>query len=206
MVKKILCMSPILLLLLSTAFPQGRGGGKGGGRAQDQEQIQGQGRGQGQGQVMDSGSRQAKGQPADAQKERTRIKTTQQQRDQIRSCDKLADDVRKQAQAMAKNSEKKMNHGQLVKQQVHMRNQLRKMEQEQERLVKGLDVNQQQAWREQIRDMNRLQQRMQAHQQQMDEDLRGTPEATRVAERAREMERTMHAWRSVYGILSSQAE
>jgi hypothetical protein len=44
------------------------------------------------------------------------------------------------------------------------------------------------------------------HQQQMDEELKGNPDAKRVTERAREMERTMNEWRNQYRVLSSQAE
>ena len=49
-------------------------------------------------------------------------------------------------------------------------------------------------------------QQLNLHQQQMDDELKGNPDAKRVAERAREMERTMNEWRKQYGILSSQAE
>lgn len=196
MLKRTLVIFPILLLMLSIAFPQGKGGGKGGGS--------GQGQGQGQGRVMGQG--QGGGQQTNAQMEQKRIKATKQQRDQIRSCNMLADDVRKQARKMAKDSGKKLNHGQLVQQQTHIRNQLRQIEQEQERLMNGLDKNQQQAWQEQIRNMNQLRQQMNVHQQQMDDELKGNPDARRVAERAREMERTMNEWKKQYGVLSSQAE
>lgn len=80
------------------------------------------------------------------------------------------------------------------------------MEQEHEQLMNGLDANQQQAWQEQIRNMNQLRQQLNLHQQQMDDELKGNPDAKRVAERAREMERTMNEWRKQYGVLSSQAE
>lgn len=152
------------------------------------------------------GQGQGGGQQTNAQMEQKRIKATKQQRDQIRSCNMLADDVRKQARKMAKDSGKKLNHGQLVQQQTHIRNQLRQIEQEQERLMNGLDKNQQQAWQEQIRNMNQLRQQMNVHQQQMDDELKGNPDARRVAERAREMERTMNEWKKQYGVLSSQAE
>jgi len=138
--------------------------------------------------------------------EHKRIKATKQQRDQIRSCDKLADDIRKQTRKMAKDSGKKDNYGQLNQQQVHIRNQIRKMEQEHEQLINGLDATQQQAWQEQIRNMNQLRQQLNLQQQQMDDELKGNPDPKRVAERAREMERTTNEWRKQYGILSSQAE
>jgi len=117
MLKKSLIVFPIFLLLLSTAFPQGKGGG-GGGQGQGQGMGQGQGQGMGQGQ----GQGQGGGQATNAQMEHKRIKATEQQRDQIRSCDKLADDIRKQTRKMAKDSGKNLNPGQLNQQQVHVRN------------------------------------------------------------------------------------
>ena len=207
MLKKSLIVFPIFLLLLSTAFPQGKGGGGGGkGQGQGMGQGQGQGVGQGQGQGMGQGQGQGGGQATNAQMEHKRIKATEQQRDQIRSCDKLADDIRKQTRKMAKDSGKNLNPGQLNQQQVHVRNQIRKMEQEHEQLMNGLDANQRQAWQEQIRNMNQLRQQLNLHQQQMDDELKGNPDAKRVAERAREMERTMNEWKKQYGVLSSQAE
>ena len=158
----------------------------------------------GQGQMMGQG--QGGQQATNAQMEHKRIKATTQQRDQIRSCDKLADDIRKQTRKMAKDSGKNLNPGQLNQQQVHVRNQIRKMEQEHEQLMNGLDANQRQAWQEQIRNMNQLHQQLNLHQQQMDDELKGNPDAKRVAERAREMERTMNEWRKQYSVLSSQAE
>ena len=152
------------------------------------------------------GQRQGGAQAGNAQMEHKRVKATKQQRDQIRSCDKLADDIRKQTRKMAKDSAKNLNPGQLNQQQVHVRNQIRKMEQEHERLMNGLDANQQQAWQEQIRNMNQLRQQLDLHQQQMDNELKGNPDAKRVTERAGEMERTMNEWRKQYGILSSQTE
>lgn len=206
MFKKSLMALPIILLLLPTAFPQGKGGGKGGGGGQSQGQGQGRVQGQGQGQVMGQGQGQGGGQATNAQIEHKRIKATKQQRDQIRSCDKLADEVRKQARKMSKDSGKMLNQGQLTQQQAHMRNQIRQMEQEHERLMNGMDANQQQAWQEQIRNMNQLRQQLNLQQQQMEDEAKGNPDAKRIAEHARAMERTMNEWRKHYGVLSSQAE
>ena len=198
MLKKFLISIPIFLLLLTPVFPQGKGGGKGGARGQSP------GQGQGQGQAM--GQRQNGGQSANTPMKRKRIKITRQQQQQIRSCDKLADSIRKQARKMAKGSGKNLNPGQLNQQQVHLRNQIRQMEQEHERLMNGLDANQKQAWQEQIRKMNQLQQQLNTHQQEMDNGLKGNPDAKRYAGQAREMEQTMNEWRKQYSFLSSSAE
>jgi hypothetical protein len=91
----------VMLLSLSFAFPQGRGGRQGG---------QGSGRGQGGGFGRRQGSEQGQinrnPQAGAAQAEHRRIKTTERQKEQIRSCSKLAEAVRKQAGKMAKNSGK----------------------------------------------------------------------------------------------------
>jgi hypothetical protein len=205
MLKKSLLLFPVFLLLLPTAFPQGKGGG-GGGQGQGQGQGQSQNQSQRQVQGMGQGQGQGGTQSGSAQMEQKRIKATKQQRDQIRSCDKLADDVGKQARKMAKDSTKKLDPGQLNQQQVHIRNQVRKMDQEHEQLMNGLDATQQQSWQEQIRNMNQLRQQLNLQQQQMDDELKGNPDPKRIAERAREMERTTNEWRKQYSVLSSQAE
>lgn len=114
MLKKSLIVFPVFLLLQSTAFPQGKGGG--GGKGQGQGQGQGQGMGQGQGVGQGQGQGQGGGQATNAQMEHKRIKATKQQRDQIRSCDRLADNIRKQTRKMAKDSGKNLNPGQLNQQ------------------------------------------------------------------------------------------
>jgi hypothetical protein len=192
MVKKSLMVFPIFLLLLATAFPQGRGGGKGGG--------QGQGMGQGQGRGKGGG------QSANGTMDRERIHATQQQQDQIRSCDNLADGIRKQARKMAKNAGNNFNTDRLTQEQAQIRDQVRQMDQQHAQLINGLDATQQQAWQEPIHNMNQLRQQMNLHQQQMEDELKGNPDAKRVAERAREMERTMNDWRKQYGALASQTE
>ncbi len=198
MAKKSLILFSLLLLSLPAAFPQGRGGGKG----------QGSGRGQGQGQQM--GGNQGQGQPGmqggNSQMDRKRIHATQQQRDQIRGCDRLADGIRKQARKMAQTSGNKFNADVANQQQSQIREQLRSMEQEHERLMNGLDAAQQQAWQEQIRNMNQSRQKLNLQQQQMDDELKGNRDPARIAARAKEMERTMETWRNQYRVLSSQAE
>ncbi len=58
--------------------------------------------------------------------------------------------------------------------------------------MNGLDAGQQQAWQEQIRSMNQLRQQPNLRPQQMDDELKGNPDAARASERAREIERTMN--------------
>lgn len=157
----------------------------------------GQGQGQGQGHPGMSGG--------DSQMERKRIHATQQQRDQIRDCDKLADGIRKQARKMSQASGKKFNAEEANQQHSQIRNQLQAMEKEHERLMNGLDAGQQQAWQEQIRNMNRYREQLKVQQQQMEAELQNNPDPRRVAEQAKEMERTMNNWRNQYRVLSSEA-
>ena len=196
--KKSLILFSLFLLSLPTVFPQRRGGGQGQGSGLGQGQGQKQGLGQGQGQGgMQTGSAQA---------ERKRIHTTTQQRDQIRSCDKLADGIRKQARTMAKSSGSKFNPDEAIRQQSQIRDQIKAMEQEHERLMGGLDANQQTAWQEQIRNMNQSRQQINLQQEHMEGALKNNPDPKRVAERAKEMEKTMQDWRNQYAVLSSQIE
>jgi hypothetical protein len=200
MAKRSLILFPIFLLVISTGFSQGRGGRQGQGQGQSANQRQGQGQLQGQGQ----GQRGVQAGSADM--EHKRIKATQQQRDQIRSCDKLADGIRKQARKMAKASGNKYNAEEATRQRNQIREQFTAMEQEHDRLVNGLDSNQQQAWQEQVRTMNQLRQEVHSQLLQMNNEMGMTqPDAKRIAERAREIERNMNSWRKQYNSLSSQA-
>jgi hypothetical protein len=198
MPKRSLILFPIFLLVISAGFSQGRGGKQGQGQGSNQGQGQGQWQGQSQG--------QGNAQTGSADMERKRIQATQQQRDQIRSCDKLADGIRKQARKMAQTSGSKFNVDETNRQQNQIREQFMAMEQEHERLMNGLDSNQQLAWQEQIKSMNQLRQEVHSQLKQMDAETRSTqPDAERVAERAREIERNMNNWRKEYNSLSSQA-
>jgi hypothetical protein len=194
MLKKILMALPIFLLMFSTGFAQGRGGRQGGQRGQQQGQGSGQG-GWGTGQAG-SGTMQQK-----------RIRTTQQQRDQISSCNKLADGIQKQARKMAQMSGNKFNVGEAKKQRAQIQNKLRTMEQEHQQLMNGLDATQNQAWQEQIRNMNQSRQRLNLQLKQMDTELdSANPDSKQITERAKEMERTMNNWRKEYRTLASQAD
>lgn len=207
MLKKTLVPLALLALLLPLAFPQGRGGG--GGRGQGGGQ--GQGQGQRQGQVMGQGSGQGSGQygaqSGDSQGDQKRIRITSQQRQQIRTCDKTADGLRKQARKMSQAGGKKFNAPEANQQQSQIREGLRTMEQEQTRLMNGLDPTQQQALQERVRNMNQFREQMDVQTRQMDKELASpNPDAKRVAERAQEMERVMNNWRKEYKALSSVVE
>jgi len=204
MLKKTLIFLPILLLVLATAFPQGRGGSRGG--SQGQGQGQGQRGNQGVGQGSGQGRYDNRGQGGSVTMEQKRVHATQQQRKQIQSCNKIADGIRKQAREMAQAKEGNFKAAKAIQQQSQIRNQLKNMEQEHAQLMNGLDPAQNQAWQEEIRNMNQFRQRLNEQMKHVDDELGSpNPDAKRVAERAREMEQIMNNWRKEYNTLSSQA-
>jgi hypothetical protein len=193
MLKKALIVFPVFLLVFSTAFSQGRGGGQG--RPQGQRQSQGQGGVWGSGQT------------GVGQMEQKRIHTTRQQRDQIHSCNKLADGIQKQARKMAQASGNQFSADEIGQQQNQIQNQVRTMEKEHEQLVNGLNSTQNQAWREQIHSMNQYSQQLNLQLQQMDTELKSAnPDSKQIKERAKEMEKIMNNWRKEYNTISAQAD
>jgi hypothetical protein len=197
MMKKVAVLFSIILLAAATALAGGGGGGQG------QGQGSGQGKGQGQGQQQGQGDTQAGRGDMDQQ----RIHATKEQRDQIRTCSKQADEIGKQVRKMAQTSDKKFNADEAQQQRDRIQTQLRVMEQEHERLMNGLDPNQQQTFKEQIQNMNRLRQQTRSEFQQMNSELEpANPNAARIKERAREMEQTMKDWSKEYQTLHSQTQ
>jgi len=206
MLKKSLILFSMVFLSLAVAFAQGRGGGKGqgGGQGQGQGQAMGQGSGQGgsQGQGQGQGT-----QSGDTQRDQKRTRITTQQRQQVQTCDKSADGLRKQARKMSQASGKKFNAAEANQQQSQIREGLRAMEQEQERLMNGLDPSQKQALQQRIGNMNQFREQMNVQTRLMDQELASpNADAQRVAERAQEMERIMNNWRKEYKALSSEVE
>jgi hypothetical protein len=199
MLKKSLIYFSLLVLLLPLTFAQGRGGGGGQGQGAGMSQGQGHGQGASQGQYGT--------QAGDTQRDQDRIRVTSQQRDQIRTCDKLADGLRKGARTMSKSGGSKFNAAEARQQQNQIRENLRTMQQEHERLMSGLDSSQQQALQERIRNMNQAREQMNVQMQDMDKELASpNPDAKRVTERAQEMERIMNTWRNEYKAVSAETE
>ena len=184
--KKATVLISIFLLAATVGFAQGRGGRQGQ-RGQGQGSMQGQRQGQQQSQ---GGMQTGRGDI-----DQKRINATKQQRDQINTCSKQADDIRKQARKMAQTSEKKFNANEARQQSNQIRNQTKAMEQEHERLINSLDANQRNAWQEHVQNMNHSHQKVRSQLQRLESELNGpNPDAARVAERAREMEQTMKEW------------
>jgi hypothetical protein len=202
--KRMLAFVSIGVFIVASAFAQGRGGsggGQRGGQGSGQGQVQGQGIDQGQWQ----GQQQGRSQAGNTQMQQERIKATKQQREQMNTCSKQADSLRKQVRTMARTSDKKFNGDEARRQRDQIQNQLQAMEQEHERLMNGLDSSQQQAFKEQIQNMNRLRRETHSELQRMNSELEpANPNASGVKERAREMEQIMEEWTKQYQALHSQ--
>jgi hypothetical protein len=188
MVRKAFVLIATLLSATVIAFPQGRGGGQGGGN--QQRSMQG-GAQSGHG-GMQTGTGQG-------QMDRDRIRLNNQQRDQIRTCDRLADGVRKQARTMAKSSGNKADKGQLLQERDQLRDQVRAMEQEHVRLMNNMDPTQQRQWQERLNAMNQYRDQVHNQLQQIDDTFQSAdPDFKGAAKRAREMERIVSRWQKEY--------
>ena len=189
-------MIALLCTALPLAFPQGRGGQGGGGQSS--------GQGQGQGQQGRSGG--SDGGYGNTDRERDRVHVSQQQRDQVKSCDRSADAVRDQARKMGNLGQGGgFNAGKARQGRDQLQEQVRAMQKEHQRLMQGLNPGQQQALESHVRNMNRLQERLNTHMQNMNGELgKDAPDAKRVAEQAREVERVSQEWREQYRAIQSR--
>ncbi len=182
----------IPVVILSTALPYAWSQGKGGqgGRSQQSGQPQGQQRGP-------SGSERSYG---TIERERDRVLVSHQQRDQLRTCDRSADAVRDQARQMGKYGQGAgFNADKARQDRDRLQEQVRTMQQEHERLMQGLNPGQQQALESHVRNLNRLQERLNTRMENLNGELgKADPDAKRVAEQAREMERVSKEWREQY--------
>jgi len=193
MKKKSLILFSLFLVTAFNLLAQGRGGAQGRSGAQGQQAGRDQPAG-----------RQSKPQERGAGNQQ-HARASTRQRDQIRTCDQQADKIRKQMRKMAQTPSQKFNADQARQQWNQLQQQIRAMEQEHERLMNGLDANQQQAWQEEIRNMNRLREQLRTAMQQMNSELGSSnPDPAGVAERAREMEQFMQEWRKQYHALYAQ--
>lgn len=191
--KKYLIFLTIFLLASVAAYPQ-RGRGAGGGRSQqDNQNPQG---------GMQGGMQSGNG---ETDRQQTRIDS--RQREQIKECSSSADNVRKQARDMAKNSEKQFKAGETRENFSRMQEQIKTMEQQHTRLMQGMGPEQQEAFKGQIQNMNQLQSRLENQVRQMNETLgEANPDGARVSTRAREIEKTMNEYKQQYNTLASQSD
>jgi outer membrane murein-binding lipoprotein Lpp len=207
--KKYMILLSIVLLTAVAAYPQ-RGGG-GGGRGSGGSGGWGQGGQQGQyGQGGQQGQQGQQGgmQSGNGQTERERARINSRQRQQLGECSKSADGLRKQARDMAKKSGgKNFNAGEARQQFSKLQEQVQTMNQEHEQLMQGMDAGQQEALQSRIRSMNRLQTQLKEQVRQMNSELEpADPDARRIREQARKMEKTMEELKKQYNTMASQSD
>ena len=178
----------MMLLAASVAWGQGKGKGSQAAKGQGQRQQQ-------------AGAQQGQG-----DKDRDRVRATAQQRDQLKNCDRSAEAIRNRARQMAKDAGRSgFNPDQVRRGQQQIREQLAAMNREHERLMQGLNKGQEQAFQAHLTNMERARERINTQLQAMDQELsRPQPEGKRVAEQARDMERTMNEWQKQYRAVQSK--
>lgn len=181
MMRRTLVVAVILCVGMSLGWAQGRGGqaAKKGGQAPS---------GQGQ-----------RGAGA-TERDRDRVRASREQMDQVRACDRSAQEVRNRARRLAAGtSDASFDADRTRTEWDQLRERVRLMQQEHERLMQGLSDEQRQALQERIRTVNELRERTMAEMQRIDQELgRSRPEGRQIAERAREMERAARELQQQY--------
>lgn len=191
---RIIAFAAVLALAAPLSFAQGRGQGGGAQKGQGAGQAQGQQKGRG-------GPEMGKG-----KMDRDRIRATDQQRDQLRTCDQAMDRVRQRARDMAKmGTGAKFNAEQARQQHSQLRNELRAMEQEHERLMNGLSEGQKKAMEERHRNMEQIHSRIENRMQEMNQNLgQSTPDGKHFTERARALEQDMKLFQKQHRAMQNE--
>jgi len=120
--------------------------------------------------------------------------------DQVRACDRSAQEVRNRARRLAAGtSGSSFDADRTRREWDQLRERVRFMQQEHERLMQGLSDEQRQALQERIRTMNELRERALAEMQSIDQELsRPRPDGRQLAERTRAMERAARELQQQY--------
>jgi hypothetical protein len=178
----------MILVAVSIAWGQGKGKGSQAAKGQGQRQQQ-------------AGAQQGQG-----DMDRDRVRATAQQRDQLQGCDRSAEAIRTRARQMAKDAGGSgFKPDQIRREQQQIREQLAAMSREQERLMQGFNKGQAQAFQAHLRNMERAKERINTQLQALDQELsQPQPRGKKVAERAREIDRTMNEWQKQYGAMQSR--
>ncbi len=190
------------VVLAAAPLAVAQGGGQGsrgqGGRPQ--------GQGHGQGQQQGAGGMQQGRGDMDQTRTRQRIHATDQQRHQFRTCTQSQDRVRTQAHDMAHLAKRQGASSDDARQmREQLREQVRTMQQEHQRLMQGLSGEQQTAARSQIREMERVHSRLRVRMDELDRAVDADPyRAQDVAKQAREVERAMKEWQKQHRKLGDE--
>jgi chromosome segregation ATPase len=203
MSKRALIFAAALLLAAApVVVAQGRGGKGGGG------QHQGQPSGQ-QGQQPDMGQRggqQGQGQQqGTGAQQRQQIHATNQQRGQYENCTQSSDRVRTQAHKMADAAKGGgANNAEFREQHQQLRNEIRTMQQENERFMNGLSDEQRAGMQDRTRSMDQARDRLNNRMQQLDEEIaKPEPDRKRIGAHVTEVEKAMKEWQKQYRNMGS---
>jgi predicted nucleic acid-binding Zn-ribbon protein len=194
--KKFTIFFSLFILTAAAAYPFGRGGGAGrggnGGNGRNGNFQQGQ---------------QGGNQNGGGETNRYQKRINSQQRKQLGECSGIADGIRTQARTMSRNGGKNFNTDNARQQFSRIRERLQTMDKQHSRLMQGLSAEQQQAFQKNIREMNRLQLQLNNQLREMDSELApANPDAKKVTDRARKIERTMNDWKKQYNTIEDQSE
>ncbi len=193
----------LLLAAAPVVVAQGHGQGGGGQRQRPPSGQQGQrpdmsqrGGQQGQGQGQQQGTRD---------QQRQRIHATDQQRGQYENCTQSADRVRTQARKMADAAKGGgANNAEFRQQHQQLRQEIRTMQQENDRFMNGLSDEQRAGMQDRIRNMDQARDRVNNRMQQLDDELaKPEPDRKRIREHATEMDKAMKEWQKQYRNMGS---
>lgn len=142
----------------------------------------------------------------DRDRDRLRIHATDQQRDQYRTCTQAAERVRTQSRDMRRQAgAKSFDPVQARRQQVRLREQVRLMDQEHERLMQSLGGEQRAAAQKRVADMNQIRGQMRTHMEAIEAELdKPDPDGKRLSRQAGQMETAMNQWREQHRAMASE--
>ncbi len=174
---------------------QGRGGQQGQGSPPATQQRGGSQQGSQTGQQTGSRDQQEK-----------RIHTTDQQRDQHKTCTDSADRLRRQSGEISQLTQgSNFDLSQAREQRDRLHDETRILTKEHDRFMKNLSAEQRSVMGEEIQKMDksrdRLEERLQAMDQQLDQ---ANPDRNRINERARELEEAVEAFQRQHREMGSQ--
>jgi hypothetical protein len=135
-----------------------------------------------------------------AQRDQKQIHATTQQRNQIRSCDQAAEQIRQRARTLARTAQGTgVQAGTIREQAMQLRQQFRTMQEAHSRLLESLDAEQRILLQEHIRNMEQIRERAGMQLSTIEtESARSDPDRKRIAEQARELEQYMKEWQKQY--------
>jgi chromosome segregation ATPase len=200
--RAIIFVTALLLAAAPVVAAQGRGGKGGGSQHQgppsgqpEQPPYMGQHGGQ-QGQGQQQSTRN---------QERQQIHATDQQRGQYENCTKSTNRVRTQAHKMADAAKGGgANNAEFREQHQQLQNEIRTMQQENDRFMNSLSNEQRAGMEYRIRSMDQARTRLNNQMQQLDEELaKPEPDRKRIREHATDVEKEMKEWQRKYRDMGS---